>query len=93
MREDRLSLVAHDCNLKIDRILIQRDVYYLSAIEVGMHGSLPEVFRLKDNQYFVLGDNSPASNDSRYWGPLREDNLIGVARWCYWPWPRVRKLK
>jgi len=54
-------------------------------------GSFCEVY-LKEGEYFVLGDNrssytdpSGDSSDSRYWGPVPEDNIIGRAWICYWP--------
>jgi signal peptidase I len=34
---------------------------------------------LSDDEYFVLGDNRESSSDSRIWGALPEDNLIGRA--------------
>lgn len=34
---------------------------------------------LKDDQYFVLGDNRKASSDSRIWGPLDEEFIVGRA--------------
>lgn len=34
---------------------------------------------LADDEYFVMGDNRPASSDSRVWGPLKEDLIIGRA--------------
>lgn len=34
-------------------------------------------FELKDNEYFVMGDNRSASSDSRYWGAVPKDLLIG----------------
>lgn len=32
---------------------------------------------LKENEYFVMGDNRPASSDSRSWGPLDEKYIVG----------------
>ena len=34
---------------------------------------------LSDNEYFVMGDNRPQSSDSRIWGPLPKDNIVGRA--------------
>lgn len=40
---------------------------------------------LKENEYFVLGDNRVASYDSRNWGPLPKEKIIGLVRLRLWP--------
>lgn len=45
------------------------------------------------DNYFVLGDNSGSSKDSRYWGFVPKDNVLGQAMVIYWPPQRIRVIK
>ena len=47
---------------------------------------------LKDGEYFVLGDNRGSSSDSRRWGALPRNLIIGKAWVRAWPVDRVRVL-
>jgi signal peptidase I len=42
-------------------------------------------FSVPSHGYFALGDNSYNSYDSRYWGAVPEENLVGRGLFVYWP--------
>lgn len=47
-----------------------------------------ETFRVLEKSYFALGDNSYHSSDSRYWGPVPQNNLMGYGLFVYWPFTK-----
>jgi len=98
-----IALVGQGSAFQFKRVAIYRDVHYTNEqhgpekLKRGTEG-LP--FTLKKNEFFVLGDNSPESFDSRFWnktgkrngkaepyrmGVVPRDYLIGRAFFVYWP--------
>lgn len=55
------------------------DGFVLEQGFVKNEGSNDLNIKLKENEYFVMGDNRGASSDSRYWGPVNRNLLIGRA--------------
>jgi signal peptidase I len=45
--------------------------------------------KIPPGEYFMMGDNRGASDDSRFWGPVPDKWVIGVAFFTYWPPDRI----
>jgi signal peptidase I len=72
----------------IDSIFNQR--YYYNRGEFGQEG---RKIKIPDDNFFVLGDNSASSQDSRYWGFVPRKNILGKALVIYWPPQRIRIIE
>ena len=45
--------------------------------------------KVPPGDYFMMGDNRGGSDDSRFWGPVPDKWIIGVAFFTYWPPDRI----
>lgn len=86
-----IGLPGEEVNIQDNKVTIFNDNHpqglvlnegYLSKSFYTV-GSLK--LKLKPNEYLLLGDNRSASFDSRNWGPLKTDYIVGLARIRLWP--------
>lgn len=69
---------------------IFNSIYYYNRGDFGSEG---QKITVPKDSYFVLGDNSASSQDSRYWGFVPAKNVLGKAVVIYWPPQRIRIIK
>jgi signal peptidase I len=55
----------------------------------GPSCNFPTPIKIPPGEYFMMGDNRGASDDSRFWGPVPQKWIIGVAFFTYWPPDRI----
>lgn len=74
-----------------DRIAMQDGLVVLNGnqleedyLDVTARGDMAEII-VPPGHAFVMGDNRNDSSDSRIWGPLDVDEIIGKAVYRYWP--------
>jgi signal peptidase I len=75
-RENQIEIVATS-----GEEIILDEASYLSSPTNNADFSIT----LGDKQYFVMGDNRSFSFDSRNWGPISEERIVGRAWLRLWP--------
>jgi signal peptidase I len=51
-----------------------------------LNGQLLTEYTFKQNYYWLMGDNRHVSLDSRFWGYVPEDHVVGKAAMVWWSW-------
>ncbi len=87
-----VGIASKGANVRINHLRVLRDVYYLTSSRADEdHGNefpLRKDPRNPENdQFFMLGDNSPQSLDARAWSRkyVERKLLIGKALYIFWP--------
>jgi signal peptidase I len=76
----------------LDGHVIRNGVREHDPYIVGCGGGVcnfPGTITIPRGEYYMMGDNRPDSEDSRYWGPVPRKWIIGRAFLTYWPPSRL----
>jgi len=63
--------------------------YITAQARAGDREFANQQWKVPDGDYFMMGDNRSASCDSRRWGPVPRNDLIGTVFFTYWPPDRI----
>ncbi|GIW82146.1 MAG: hypothetical protein KatS3mg105_3953 [Gemmatales bacterium] len=103
------SIGVREANVIVEHIKLWRDTYYTTTLSPSDFGRpvdwsnpsewrelgelQPKLFYVQPDHYFCLGDNSPASSDSRKWGLVPRRLILGRALLVYWPLYRAGPIR
>jgi signal peptidase I len=82
---DRISI--HDGH--VIRNGVMEKAPYAQPCPGGQFCNFPTTITVPPGDYFMMGDNRGESDDSRFWGPVPQKWIIGVAFFTYWPPDRI----
>src|SRR6266540_2092028 len=68
-----------------ERVISARPPYRGYAFGHEYLSKPDQTYTVPREGYFAMGDNSYNSYDSRYWGPVPVENLVGRGLFVYWP--------
>ena len=85
---ERVKIGGNGLDLQIRNLRVLRDVFILPRGKFGVGRRID----LGTDEFFVLGDNTSNSRDSRERGPISTERLIGTAEAVVWPLSAFRKL-
>jgi signal peptidase I len=81
-----------------DEVRLSEGMLYINGghLPEAYLGGLPaylgldeNVWKLGDNEYFVMGDDRARSTDSRHFGPVKREMVVGKAWFRVWPLNRI----
>jgi signal peptidase I len=71
---------------------VEAEEDFIAPCRGGAGCELPDEITVPPDHYFMMGDNRGRSDDSRFWGPVPRDQIIGQAFLTYWPPQRIGLL-
>ncbi|OJG19459.1 signal peptidase I [Enterococcus canis] len=66
---------------------------YLASTSMEEAGASIDHYQVPEDAYFVMGDNREVSKDSRMFGAISRESIIGQVSYIYWPPNKISAVK
>jgi signal peptidase I len=88
------SVMVKDGNVYVNDQLLDESAFLKSDVKTYSGAFLKEnsPVTVPPGNYFVMGDNRNYSSDSREWGFVPQNDLIGESFFVYWPLPDIKLI-
>lgn len=92
------TIIKRVYGLPGERIKCEKGIIYINDKKIednygyGVTNDFKEV-TLKEDEYFLLGDNREISLDSRYIGPVKRHDIEGTTSLVIWPFKKIGNIK
>jgi signal peptidase I len=83
-RGDKIQLTGENIDFYLKCIEFENESVERDNSGLKVNGQLVSTYEFKENYFFMMGDNRHNSLDSRYWGLLPQELVIGKAMYLYW---------
>jgi signal peptidase I len=93
------NVIGRIIGLPGDTVKIKKGTVYVNGIKVNEKLSVNKdrsdlkQIKISADKYFILGDNRAVQADSRRWGTVPRDNMIGVLTARIWPLNKARTFR
>ena len=89
------SVSVRDGNVYLNNKLLDQSSFLKPDVKTYSGAFLKdgETIKVPDGDYFVMGDNRLYSSDSREWGFVPKNSIIGDSMFVYWPLNRLRFIQ
>ena len=98
VKTDKTRIIKRVIGLPGESVMYEDGKLYINGKYVEDSYSLSETkdfenIVLKEDEYFVLGDNREVSKDSRMIGPVKKEQILGKTRLVIFPFTKIRMEK
>jgi signal peptidase I len=91
--KERESVQIKDGKIYINGQVVDDPIFARYYYNRGSYGKEGDEIVVPPEHFYMLGDNSVSSQDSRYWGFVSNEYILGEAILIYWPLRRIRIIR